>query len=67
MTGWLKGETVSPEVLVGGTDSLGVIYELKFWHLPTDANLEELKHLVVESVLKHFKEENIELAVSAEE
>ena len=56
----------APEVLVGGTDSLGVIYELKFWHLPTNANLEELKHLVVESVLQHFKEENIELAVSDE-
>ena len=56
----------APEVFVGGTDSLGVIYELKFWHLPTDANLEELKHLVVESVLQHFKEEKIELAVSDE-
>jgi len=56
-----------PEVLCGGTDSLGVIYELNFWYIPTDTNFEQIQNLVVQNVLKYLQKENIELALGDED
>ncbi|MEM9272967.1 MAG: ABC transporter substrate-binding protein [Cyanobacteria bacterium P01_F01_bin.143] len=51
-----------PEVLIGGADALGIIYELNFWYIPADTNLEQSQNLVARSVLKHLDKANIELA-----
>ncbi|MEM9271936.1 MAG: ABC transporter substrate-binding protein [Cyanobacteria bacterium P01_F01_bin.143] len=52
----------TPEVLCGGTDALGIIYELNFWYIPTDTNFEQIQNLVVQNVLRYLQKENIELA-----
>ena len=52
----------APEVLIGGADALGIIYELNFWYIPADTNLEQSQNLVARSVLKHLDRANIELA-----
>ncbi|MEM9271937.1 MAG: ABC transporter substrate-binding protein [Cyanobacteria bacterium P01_F01_bin.143] len=52
----------APEVLFGGTDSLGIIYELNFWYVPTDINFEQIQNIVVQNVLRYLQKENINLA-----
>lgn len=51
-----------PEVLFGGTDALGIIYELNFWYVPTDTNFEQIQNIVVQNVLRYLQKENINLA-----
>jgi len=51
-----------PEVLIRGADALGIIYELNFWYISKDTNLEQSQNLVARAVLKVLDRENIELA-----
>ncbi|ELS02642.1 ABC-type branched-chain amino acid transport system, periplasmic component [Xenococcus sp. PCC 7305] len=57
----------TPEVLCAGTDSLGIIYELNFWYIPTNTNFEQIQNLVVQTALKYLRKENIELACGEED
>ena len=52
----------TPEILFGGTNSLGIIYELNFWYIPTNTNFEQIQHFVIQTVLEYLQEAHIELA-----
>ncbi|MEM9273010.1 MAG: mechanosensitive ion channel family protein [Cyanobacteria bacterium P01_F01_bin.143] len=52
----------TPEILFGGTNSLGIIYELKFWYIPAKTNFEQIQHLVIQTVLEYLHKAHIELA-----
>ncbi|MGK7893823.1 MAG: ABC transporter substrate-binding protein [Xenococcus sp. (in: cyanobacteria)] len=52
----------TPEILFGGTNSLGIVYELNFWYVPTDTNFEQIQHFVIQTVLKYLQKAHIDLA-----